>query len=40
MIQEYSERVYSAAVVCLWVVVVSAFFATVWATTINGGINW
>jgi hypothetical protein len=40
MIQEYSQRIYSAAVVCLWVVVVSASFALIWASTVNGGISW
>jgi hypothetical protein len=40
MIQEISQRIYSAAAVCLWIVVVSASFAMIWASTINGGINW
>jgi hypothetical protein len=40
MIQEYSQRIYSAAIVSLWVVVVSASFAMIWAATINGGISW
>ena len=39
MIQEYSQRIYSAAVVCLWVVVVSSTFAIVWASAVNGGIS-
>jgi hypothetical protein len=40
MIQEISKRIYGTAVVCLWVVVVSATFAVIWASTVNGGINW
>jgi hypothetical protein len=40
MIQEYSQRIYSAAIVGLWVVVVSAAFAMIWAATVNGGISW
>ena len=40
MIQEYSHRIYSAAVVGLWVVVVLATCAVVWAGTVNGGISW
>ena len=40
MIQEISERLYTSAVVCIWVVVVSAMFATIWASTVNGGISW
>jgi hypothetical protein len=40
MIQEYSQRIFSVAVVCLWVVVVSATFAMIWAGTVNGGISW
>jgi len=40
MIQEYSHRIYSAVVIGLWVVLVSATFAVVWAGTVNGGISW
>jgi len=40
MIHEYSKWVFSAAVVGLWVVVVSASFALIWASTVNGGISW
>src|SRR4029077_16198492 len=40
MIQEYTQRIYSAAIVGLWIVVVSASFAMIWATTVNGGISW
>ncbi|MGB8037025.1 MAG: hypothetical protein WCF39_03055 [Pseudolabrys sp.] len=40
MIQEYTQRIYSAAIVGLWVVVVSASFAMIWAATVNGGISW
>ena len=40
MIQEISQRIYGAAVVCLWVVVVSGVAAVVWASTVNGGISW
>ena len=36
MIQEISERLYTSAVVCIWVVVVSATFATIWASIVNG----
>jgi hypothetical protein len=39
MIQEYTQRIYSAAIVGLWGVVVSASFAMIWAT-VNGGISW
>jgi hypothetical protein len=40
MIHEYSQRIFSAAVLGLWVVVVSASIALIWATTVNGGISW
>jgi hypothetical protein len=40
MIQEISQLIYSTAVVCLWVVVVSGTAAIIWASTMNGGINW
>jgi hypothetical protein len=40
MIQEISQRIYGTAVVCLWVVVVSGTAAIIWASTVNGGINW
>jgi hypothetical protein len=40
MIQEYSQRIYSAAIVSLWVVVVAASFAMILAATVNGGISW
>ena len=40
MIKEVSQRVYSAAAVGLWIVVVSATFAIIWASTVNGGISW
>jgi hypothetical protein len=40
MIQEISQRIYSGAIVCIWIVVVSATFAAIWASTVNGGISW
>jgi hypothetical protein len=40
MIQEYAQRIYGAAAVCLWVVVVSVFFGMILASTVNGGISW
>jgi hypothetical protein len=40
MIKEYAQRIYSAAVVFLWVVVVSASAAIILASTIGGGISW
>jgi hypothetical protein len=40
MIQEISQRIYDTAVVCFWVVVVSGTAALIWASTVNGGINW
>jgi hypothetical protein len=40
MIQEYSQRIYSAAVVFLWFVVVSSTCAIVLASAVNGGISW
>ena len=40
MIQEYSQRIYSAAVVFLWFLVVSASFVLIWASMMNGGISW
>jgi hypothetical protein len=40
MIQEYSQGIYRAVAVGLWIVLVSAFFGLIWASTVNGGINW
>jgi hypothetical protein len=40
MIKEISQRILSAAAVCLWVVVVSATTGVIWASTVNGGISW
>jgi hypothetical protein len=40
MIREYAERISSAAVVFLWVALVSAFAAIILASTIGGGISW
>jgi hypothetical protein len=40
MIKEISQRIYSAAAVCLWVVVVAATSAVILASTVNGGIVW
>jgi hypothetical protein len=40
MIKEISQRIYSAAAVCLWVVVVTATSAVILASTVNGGISW
>ena len=40
MIKEISQRIYSAAVVGLWVVVVSASSVVILASTVNGGISW
>ena len=40
MIKEYVQRLYSAAVVLLWFVVVSAAIGMVWASMVNGGISW
>jgi hypothetical protein len=40
MIQEISQRIYGTAVGCLWVVMVSGAAALIWASTVNGGINW
>jgi hypothetical protein len=40
MIQEISQRVFSAAVVVLWMIVVSSAFAMIWAASLNGGIGW
>jgi hypothetical protein len=40
MIPEYAQRIYGAAAVCLWVVVVSVFFGMILASIVNGGISW
>ena len=40
MIKEISQRIYSVAVVSLWVVVVSATSVMIVASTVNGGISW
>jgi hypothetical protein len=40
MIKEISQRIYSAAAVCPWVVVVTATSAVILASTVNGGISW
>ena len=40
MIKEISQRIYSAAAICLWVVVVAATSAVILASTVNGGISW
>ena len=40
MIKEISQRIYSVAAVCLWVVVVSTTSAVIVASTVNGGISW
>jgi hypothetical protein len=40
MIKEISQRIYSAAAVCLWVVVVAGTSAIILASTVNGGISW
>lgn len=40
MIKDYVHRIYSAAIVFLWIVVVSASAAFILASTINGGVSW
>jgi hypothetical protein len=40
MIKEISQRIYSVAVVSLWVVVVAGTSAVILASTVNGGISW
>jgi hypothetical protein len=40
MIKEISQRIYSVAVVSLWVAVVAGTSAVILASTVNGGISW
>jgi hypothetical protein len=40
MIKEISQRIFSAAIVFLWVIVVSASVAIILASTMGGGIEW
>ncbi len=40
MIKDYAQRIYSATIVFIWIVFVSATFGIVLASAVNGGISW